>query len=91
MKYFELRMKYFELNFYTSLQDIFNRPHKNLKASFRDIINSMKETKSLSKKPKLTKNQLSPNRILPKPKSNSKATIPLQDIGRQTKLTDYNL
>ena len=90
-KFCDIRMKHFELNFYTSLQDIFNRPHISLKATFRDIINFMKETKSLSRKPKLTKNQLSPNRILPKPKSNPKAAIPLQDIRRQTKLTDYKL
>ena len=90
-KFCELRMKYFELNFHTSLQDIFNRPYKSLRASFQDIINFMKETKSLSKKPKLTKNQLSPNRILPKPKSNPKATCPLQDKSRQTILTDYRL
>ena len=87
----ELRMKYFELDFYTSLQDIFNRPYKTLRASFNDIINFMKATKSLSKKPKLSKNQLSPNRVLPKPKSKSKTITPAPDTCRQTKITDYKL
>ena len=92
-KFRELRMKHFELDFYTSLPDIFSRPNKSLRASFRDIINFMKATKSLSKKPKLTKNQLSPNRILPKPKSKSNTNTLTSNtaICRQSKITDYKL
>ena len=80
------RMKYFEIDFYTNITDIFNRKNKSVLQSLKDIAKFLETTGCMSRKTIYSK-PISPNRII-KQKKRIKIVKQLPLI-QANKITSY--
>ena len=80
------RMKYFEIDFYTNIVDIFNRKNKSVHQSLKDIAEFLKATGCMSRQMKFSK-PISPNRTIKQRKRIK--TIKKQPQIQANKITRY--